>query len=389
MNYDFDRIIDRRKSESMKWKKYDEDVISMWMADMDFAAPQPVIDALAERVQHGIFGYASPPEELSHLIVENMAAKHNWKIAEDDLLFIPGITDGFNIASQAIGEPGDHVLMQTPVYYPFLQAPGKADQIPLPMELTRREDGHYSVDYDLFESTITARTRLFLFCNPHNPIGRVFAREELERMAEICLRNEIVICSDEVHCDLVYTGHEHVPIASIDPEIAARTITLVAPSKTYNLAGLKLGVAVIQNEELRKRYANWLSKLDAILISIFGYVGAVAAYSHGEEWLKQLMLYLEGNRDLLHQFVSERLPGISMASPQGTYLAWLDCRQAEIPTNPQEFFLKEARVGLNDGQPFGKGGEGFVRLNFACPRPVLTEALTRMESALGHLKTLS
>jgi cysteine-S-conjugate beta-lyase len=383
MKYDFDQIINRRNTESMKWTRDPDDVIPMWMSDMDFISPQPVIDALAERAAHGIFGYAAPPPELAGLIIDDMFKRHGWVITAEDLIFIPGVSDGFHHACQVVGAAGDEVLVQAPIYHQFLKAPAKADRIVRPVAMTQDSEGQYPVDLERFEQAISERTSLLLFCNPHNPTGRVYTRTELEGMAEICIRKDVVVSSDEVHCDLVYSGQKHIPIASLDPQIAARTITLVAPSKTYNLAGLKFGVAIIQDVGLRARYQAWLSKFDGIPISVFGNVGAVAAYRHGGEWLDQVLRYLEENRDLLVQFVNQELPGIKMAVPQATYLAWIDCRDAGLAQIPAEFFMDRARVSLDAGEQFGPGGDGFVRLNFACPRPVLLEALNRMKTALN------
>jgi len=276
------------------------------------------------------------------------------------------------------------VLVQTPAYPPILDAPANADCTRDEMEFTEGPDQRYVVDFDALEGTITDRTRVFILCNPHNPVGRVFTREELERMAEICLRHDVVICSDEIHCDFVYPGQRHIPIGSLDAEVGERTITLMAPSKTYNIAGLHFGVAIVPNEELRE-------KLCAARRGVVGrpdilsYTAALAAYCEGQLWLDKVLRYLEANRDFTFEHVRDHLPGISMAKPEGTYLAWLDCRQAGIPGNPQEFFLENAQVALNDGPEYGKGGEGFVRLNFGCPRSTLAEALCRMTGALATL----
>jgi cystathionine beta-lyase len=381
MTYDLDRTIDRRPTDSDKWHKYDEDVLPLWVADMDFAAPEPVIRALRERVDHGVFGYGQEPRELRPVIVERLQRLYNWQVAPADLVFLPGVKTGFNLATHAVTSPGDGLLAQTPVYSPILDAPGNAGCTLDQMELTLRPDGQYEIDFDAFEAAITGRTGIFILCNPHNPVGRVFRRDELERMAEICLRHSVVICSDEIHCDLVFEGHEHVPIASLDPEIAGQTITLMAPSKTYNIAGLKCSVAIVENSELRKR----LKAAQAGLvpeINIMGYTAALAAYRDGQPWLSAILRYLEANRDFLQEYVDARLPGITMSQTEGTYLAWLDCRQAGIPGNPHQFFLDKARVAVNDGATYGPGGEGFVRLNFGCPRSTLEGALGRMETAL-------
>ncbi len=381
MNYNFDELPDRKSSESIKWHYFPEDVLPMWVADMDFVSPEPVVRALQERVAQGVFGYAGDLPGLREAIVERLERLYHWEVLPQDLVFIPGVVTGFNLAAHAFTDEGEGVLIQPPVYMPFLDVGknvrGKCQEV----QLTDNANGYYRVDWDAFERAITPETRMFLLCNPHNPVGRVYTRAELERMAEICLRRGLVVCSDEIHCDLVFSGHQHVPIASISPEIAQNTITLMAPSKTYNIAGLSCSFAVIQNPELRKRYTQAEQGL-VHGVNLLGLVAARAAYAEGQEWLDQLLAYLEGNRDFLCSFVAERLPGVKMFCPEATYLAWLDCREAGIEGKPSDFFLKNARVAMNDGAAFGSGGEGFVRLNFGCPRPMLVEALERMEAAL-------
>jgi len=382
---DFDRIPERRGSDSEKWSRYPPDVLPMWVADMDFRSPEPVIQALRERVEHGIFGYGTEPRALREVLVERLWRLYRWRVAPEALVFVPGVVTGFNLACQALTQPGEGVLVQTPVYPPILDAPGHAQCTRDEMQLSQGPDGRYTVDMDLFARTITPRTRAFILCNPHNPVGRVFTQEELAAMAEECLRHRIVIISDEIHSDLVYRGARHTPIATLAPEVEAQTITLMAPSKTYNIPGLQCSVAVIPNPTLRKRFAE---ARDGLVPepNILGYVAALAAYRDGDAWLEAVLQYLERNRDLVCEFVARELPGVRTAKPEGTYLAWLDCRGAGIPGNPHQFFLREAKVALNDGADFGRGGEGFVRLNFGCPRPLLLEGLGRLKAALASLK---
>jgi cystathionine beta-lyase len=381
MTLNFDQIIDRRHSDSAKWRRYAEDVLPLWVADMDLASPAPVIRALQQRVEHGVFGYGMEPAELRPIIVERLRHLYDWQVSAEDLVFVPGVVTGFNLATHAVTSPGDGVLIQTPVYPPMLRAPGVAGCTRDEMELTQAPTGQYEIDFDAFESAITDRTRLFILCNPHNPVGRVFRREELERMAEICMRHQVRICSDEIHCDLLFQGSQHLPIASLDPEIARVSITLMAPSKTYNIAGIHMSVAIIQDGDLREQFqaaqAGVVPRID-----VMGYTASLAAYRDGQPWLDEVLRYLEANRNFLFQYVRDHLPGITMGNPEGTYLAWLDCRQADIAGNAHEFFVREARVALNDGATFGRGGEGFVRLNFGCPRSMLAEALERMRASL-------
>jgi cystathionine beta-lyase len=384
MTYDFDQRIDMRHPDSAKWNYYDEDVLPLWVADMDFRSPEPVIRALQERVEHGVFGYGWDPPELRGVFVDRLQRLYDWEVSPEALVFLPGVVTAFNMVCHAFGSQGDGVLLQTPVYFPMLYAAGGAAMENHEMELTRRPDGHYEIDFDLFERAISDRTRIFMLCSPHNPVGRAFEREELSRMADICLRHNILICSDEIHCDLVLEGREHLPFATLAPEVADRTITLMAPSKTFNVPGLKCSVAVVQNPDLRKTLKETHTGL-VHGINVMGYAAALAAYREGQEWLDEVLEYLESNLDYLLQYVEEHLPGVSMGRPEATYLAWLSCHEAGIPGNPHEFFLQEARVGMNDGATFGQGGEGFVRLNFACPRWRLTEALDRMRDALTSL----
>jgi cystathionine beta-lyase len=385
MTCDFDQVIDRRHTESIKWHYYGEDALPLWVADMDFVSPEPVVQALRERAGHGIYGYPQEPKELRGIIVDWVARHYGWQIQPDWLVFTPGVVVGFNIACHAVTSSGDGVLIQTPAYPPFFEAPKNAQLVLDQMELTRETTGDYTIDFDAFESAITDRTRVFILCNPHNPVGRVFRRDELERMADICLRHNLAICSDEIHCDLIYSGYRHIPIAALAPEIAERTITLIAPSKTFNIAGLGCSLAIIPNQELRKQYKAAHAGL-VPHINLTGYVAALAAYRDGQTWLDELLRYLEGNRDFLLDYVRTQLPGIRMGKPEGTYLAWLDCREAGIAGKPWEFFLQNAKVALNDGEAFGRGGEGFARLNFGCPRSTLVEALDKMKAALASLR---
>jgi len=381
MTYDFDRRIDRRGTHSDKWQKYGPDVLPLWIADMDFQSPEPVIRALRERVEHGVFGYlAFEQPEFHELFADRLLKRYNWRVSPDAVVLIPGVIPGFNVAGRVLASPGDGLVLQTPVYPPILRA---ASSIGLTREeapLARRADGRYAPDVDAFAAAIRERTRFFLLCNPHNPVGRVFSRDELTRLAEVCLRRGLAIVADEIHCELTLDGQRHTPIASLAPEISERTITLMAPSKTFNLAGLKCSVAIIPNAALREKFV--AGRVDLVqTVNVLGYAAAVAAYRDGQPWLDELLRYLEANRDFVVEYVRARLPGVAVAPPEATYLAWLDCRNAgPAAPDPFTFFLEKARVALSDGALFGAGG--FVRLNFGCPRSILTEALDRMSLAL-------
>jgi cystathionine beta-lyase len=381
MTHDFDRVIDRRATASNKWRKYGPDVLPLWVADMDFASPEPVVRALRERAEHGVYGYLYEDPELFEVFTDRLLKRYGWRVAPEAVSLIPGVIPGFNVALRALTTPGDGLLVQTPSYPPILRSHANAGLTREEAELTRGADGRYTIDLDRFERAITARTRAFLLCSPHNPVGRVWTRPELEGMARVCLRRGLAIVADEIHCDLVFDGHRHTPLASIDPEIAERTLTFMAPSKTFNLAGLKCALAIIPNAALRERFT--AARADLLHgMNVFGYAAALAAYRDGQEWLDALLRYLEANRDVLVDHVRRHLPGIETAAPEATYLAWLDCRRAELPPDPFTFFLERARVALNDGATFGRGGRGFVRLNFGCPRATLVEGLERMRAAL-------
>jgi cystathionine beta-lyase len=385
MTHDFDRVIDRRRSDSNKWRKYGPDVVPLWVADMDFPAPEPVVRALRERVEHGIFGYGMEEPELREVVAERLWKRYAWRVSPEAVVTIPGVIPGFNVAARALARPGDGMLMLLPVYPPILRCPSNVELHRHEARLVRGPDGRYTVDWESFGRAIHERTRLFLLCNPHNPVGRVFTRAELDRMAETCLSRGLVILADEIHCDITYGGEPHVPIASLGPEIEAQTVTFMAPSKTFNLPGLKASVAIIPSASLRERFE--AARGDFVrAVNVLGITAMLAAYRDGQGWLDDLLRYLAANRDFLAAYVRDRLPGVGMASPEGTYLAWLDCRPAALPGgDPFAFFLDKARVALNDGAAFGPPGEGFVRLNFGCPRATLAEGLERMRQALPRV----
>lgn len=382
MKYDFDAVIPRQNTDSEKWSFYPKDVLPMWVADMDFRSPEPVIEALRARVEHGVFGYPNQATVLKDLLVERMAHRYSWKITPEDIILLPGVVPGINIACHAFAHHKG-VVVQPPVYGPFLTAPQNAKAFRLDAPLVQNNFGEYEIDWDSLNAACSKDANLMIFCSPHNPVGRVWKREELEKLGELCLRHRVVLCSDEIHCDLVYPGHAHIPIASLSPEVAHNTITLMAPSKTFNLPGLFCSFAIIQNPQLREEFLNARQGLVGG-VNVMGITAAVAAYQSGEEWLTQLLDYLQGNRDFLYNSLQAEFPELKMSKPEGTYLAWIDCRNLpETFSNPGKFFLEKAKVGVVDGKWFGKEGEGFVRLNFGCPRSILNEALKRMKLALS------
>lgn len=372
---------ERRGTDSVKWGLYEKDVLPLWVADMDFVSPPAVIAALQQRVDHGVFGYAMESKELKELILARMEKLYQWKIKLEDIVLLPGVVAAFNLVCQAVTSPGESILIQPPVYPPFFQAPRYAGARTVVNEVRVKDDGKYGIDFEDFESALEKDTRCFLLCNPHNPIGRVYTRQELHAMAEICLRHNMVICSDEIHSDLVYPGASHVPIASIDAEIANQTVTLIAPSKTYNIAGLECSALICTNAELREKIQHARRGLLGG-VNALGMIAGAAAYREGDDWLREVMAVLESNRDFLMGYLAEKLPAIKMVQPEATYLAWLDCRELNLPVSPANYFLEHARVAVNAGEDFGKPGEGFVRLNFGCTRSTLLEALERMRRVI-------
>jgi cystathionine beta-lyase len=383
--YNFDQQIKRRGSGSVKWQFYEEDVIPLWVADMDFASPREVIEALQKRAAHGVYGYELPSKEFGEVICARLERLYQWKVLPEELVYLPGLVTGINVAARATCGAGEAMITQTPVYFPFLSAPKNFGAVLQEAELVQSHDGRiirYETDFEKFKAGITPQTKLFMLCNPHNPGGFSYRREPLTRLGEICLKHNVVVCSDEIHCDLLLEGQQHIPLASLAPELAANCITLMAPSKTFNVAGLGCSYAVIQNEELRRKFKTAAEGI-VPLINVFGLTAALAAYQHGDEWLAQVLPYLKANRDYLVEYVNRNLPQIRLTNPEATYLAWLDCGETGIEDNPQKFFLERARVAFSDGATFGKGGEGFVRLNFGCTRATLQEALERIKRSLG------
>ena len=395
MTFDFESLPDRRGTGSLKWDKYaGRDVIPMWVADMDFRSPPCVIEALASRVGHGVFGYTEPHAEVTGATVAWLRDRHGVDAQADWLVWFPGLVPALNVVCRAFGTIGDEVLALTPVYPPFLTAPGFSDRVSVTVPLALDGD-RWEVDVARLEAALTPRTRVLIFCNPHNPVGRVFTESEVRAVMELCRARGVVFCSDEIHADLVLgpmaptggsdaegraSGHDmrHVSAAAIGE--APHAIVLMAPSKTFNTPGLSCAFALIPDPSVRmavRRAARGL----ITEVNAMGYVACAAAFREGEPWRRALIDVLRGNRDALYRFVAEKMPTIRLRPMEATYLAWLDCRDLGVD-DPAGLFEK-AGVGLSDGRHFGPGGEGFVRLNFGCPRSRLMEALRRMEAALA------
>jgi cystathionine beta-lyase len=376
--FDFDTVVDRRGTGSEKWEKYrGRDILPLWVADMDFRSPPAVIEALHRRTDHGIFGYTDASPELVDTVVGMLERAFGWPVDPAWLVWLPGLVCGLNVTCRAVGEEGDDVLTLVPVYPPFLSAPrhSRRGLVRVPL---REDANRWSIDFDRLKAARTPRSSLFMLCNPHNPVGRVFDRPELEALAECCLEAGIIVCADEIHGGLVLDPEKsHIPFASLGRDVAERTITLMSPSKTFNLAGLGCSFALIPSETLRRSFLQ--AKAGIVpMINPYGYLAAQVAYRDCEDWRLALISYLRRNRDLLAKALPAMPGGLSMAPVEGTYLAWLDTRPSGLD-EPVRFF-EEAGVGLQDGREFD--GRGFVRLNFGCPRPVLNEALSRMKRAL-------
>jgi cystathionine beta-lyase len=384
MSFDFDQIPVRTGTDSQKWQKYaGRDVLPMWVADMDFASPPAVLAALRERIEHGIFGYARPTVATTQAVVEMCRRRHGWDVQPSWIVWLPGLVVGLNITAQALAEPDDEILTLTPVYPPFLTAPKncgcRAVQVPFV-----RGAGGWEIDWDRLEAAVTPRTKVFLLCNPHNPLARVWRRAELERLGEFCCRHELVLCSDEIHCDLVLApGLEHVCTSTLGAEIARRTITLLAPSKTYNVPGLGTSLAIIPDATLRARFVRATAGIVAE-VNALGYAACEAAYRDGEPWRQELLAYLRANRDLIVDFVANELPGVRIEAPiEATYLAWLNVTELQLP-DPVAHFEAHG-VGLSDGAYFAARPGTHVRLNFGCPRATLVEALARLKRGVTAL----
>jgi len=379
MSTDFDRPIDRRDSDSLKWHAcHGRDVLPLWVADMDFASPPCVLRALRQRIDHEVFGYPVATEGVNQAVVAWAAKQYGWRIDAEWLVWLPGLVPGLHLNCLAFAAAGEEVLSFVPVYPPFLSAPAATGRVLKTVPLIRPQ-GRWTLDPQALAAAVTTQTKLLLFCHPHNPVGRAFEREELAALADVVRRHpDLVVCSDEIHCDLVLEPRQHIPFASLDDEICERTVTLMSPAKTFNTPGLHCGFAVIPNRDLRRRFRSAAHGL-VPQPNLFGFAACRAAYEEGEPWRLALLDYLRGNRDFLASFLAERLPMFSMSPVEATYLAWLDTRWLG-PRNTAAFF-EAAGVKLSDGAEFH--GPGWMRLNFGCPRATLEQALQRLERAVA------
>jgi len=385
MPYNFDRVPNRRDPNVVnKWTYYPKDVLPMWVADMDFPAPKPIRDALHKAIDHGVLGYELLSKALQETVAARMDYLYGWRVRPEAVLATTGVVNGFNVAARAFCSPQKGYLVQSPVYNEFHELKNNLSIPQIDAPLIKSVNGnilHYEIDWDVFKKQ-TRKAKIFLLCNPHNPLGFVFPRKDLSRMAEICIENDVLIISDEIHSELLLDGQGFTPLGKLSPEVAKRSITLIAPSKTFNVPGLFCGFAIIPNKELRERYVTVLRHL-RIHVNSLGMHSAQAAFSgQCDGWLKELLRYLRGNRDLIVDYVTEYMPGVRTTIPEATYLAWLDFTQLNLKKSPQDFFLKKAKIALSDGAIFGENGKGHVRLNFGTSRKLLEEGLKRMRRSL-------
>lgn len=383
MKYQFNEIPNRRGTECVKWDIFPEGDLALWVADMDFAVCPKIISAMQKRMEHPVFGYALEGAEFKQIFCKRMLERYHWKITAEDVMLVPGIVSGFNFAIRAFCGAADSVIYQTPAYPPFIEGPGNFSLEGINNDLYYCEEEQiWKIDFDKFEDQIKENTSLFILCNPHNPVGRTFTPEELNRLGEICLKHGLKICSDEIHCEILYKGSKHTPIASLNEHFAADTITFMAPSKTFNIPGLACSVAIIQNPEMREQFKKAYRGLGSH-VSILSQEAGLAAYRDCDDWLEELLDYLEDNRNYVQNYLHENIPQITLNKNEATFLMWLDCSALPIEGSPAKFFAEKAHVQLNDGAAFGKGYEKFVRLNIGTNRATLSEALERMKKALS------
>ncbi len=391
MGCQFDQRIDRRNTQCVKWDATAEvfgreDLLPLWVADMDFTAPEPVIEAIKARADHGVFGYEIKPQSLNEAVLNWLQTRHNWAIDPSWLSYSPGVVGGLATAILALTEPGDRIAIQPPVYPPFFSLGDQNDRIVVENRLIE-SDGRYTMNLVELEDIFRSGVKVLILCSPHNPVGRVWSREELLALGALVVKYDVTVLSDEIWADLVFSNHQHIPLASLSPEIAERVITFMAPSKTFNLAGFYLSNVIIPNETLREKFANQVQRLGNAHSNVFAPVAAEAAYRHGGVWLDELLAYLEENVAYVQGELAKIAPKIRVVRPEGTFVLWLDCTDLGLPPEElNQFFVQQAGLGLNDGASFGTSGAGYQRMNIGCPRSLLEEAMKRLAQALGEYK---
>lgn len=390
MTYNFDELIDRRHTGSVKWDGMKnafgrDDLTAMWVADMDFRTPLFVMDALRQRLEHEVLGYAMPCEGWDATICHWLQKRHQWEVRPDWLTFVPGIVRGQAFALLCFTNPGDRVLVMTPVYHPFFLVTErlKREAVRSPLDL---RDGHYHIDFDRLRHDLQGCKALVL-CNPHNPGGRVWTVDELRRIAELCQESGTLVISDEIHADLTLPPYKHHPFATVSPAAASNSVTFMAPSKTFNMPGVQSSFAIVPDDTLRARFQQFMEAGEFCEGHLFAYIGCKAAFEHGEEWLNQLLAYIQGNIDFTESYLRQHIPAIGMIRPQASFLVFLDCRQLGLEQEALErLFADKARLALNTGTTFGEPGRGFMRLNVGCPRAALKQALDQLAEAVAGLK---
>ena len=389
MTYDFDELLERRGTDSVKWDGVQEvwgrdDLLPLWVADMDFRTPSFVMEALKRQLSGGVLGYTRPCADWAPAICDWLLRRHGWQVETGWISFVPGIVRAQALALLCFTRPGDRVAVMNPVYHPFFLVTQRLEREVVFSPLVLR-DGHYHIDYARLEQDLDG-CRVLILCNPHNPGGRVWTEDELRRVADICHRRGVMVLSDEIHADLTLPGYRHHPFATVSPQAAAISLTFMAPSKAFNMPGLASSYSIAVDPGIRRRFQTFLEAGEFGEGHMLAYVGCAAAYREGEEWLGQLLDYIQGNIDFTEQFLKERIPAIGMIRPQASYLIFLDCRRLGLP-QPElvNLFVDKAHLALNDGTMFGRGGEGFMRLNVGCPRSVLRRALEQLEEAVSHL----
>ncbi|WP_062047640.1 MalY/PatB family protein [Bacillus sp. JCM 19034] len=390
MDYQFDEVIERRGTDSLKWDMTKqrfgkEELLPLWVADMDFRAPQEVLDALHKKVEHGIFGYPAHSEKVDEAVVDWLNRRYKWDIHKESIIYTSGIVPTISYIIQAFTEPEDEIIIQTPVYYPFYDVvkKNKRQLVENPLSF----DGNtYTMDLAHLESVITERTKMIVLCHPHNPVGRVWKRDELEALAAICKKYDLYVVSDEIHADLLFKGQTHIPFASLNEDTSKRTFSCLAPSKTFNLAGIQTSYVVIDNRELRNKLSQHLATSFANMTNSFAGVATEAAYRYGEPWLESLMEYVEANYQYVKQYIAEQMPKMRVLPSEGTYLLWIDCSQLPFsPTERKKWLIDEVGLALNPGSIFGKEGNNFERMNIACPRITIKKALEKWKNAYDKL----
>lgn len=392
MKYDFNTIIDRTGSGDLmhgallpRWHR--DDLLPMWVADMGFAVCPDIIDAMKQRLEHPILGYTVEPEDYYPAIHDWILNHHQWSIHRRWLKFIPGIVKGIGIVCNLFLKPDEKVIVMPPVYHPFFLTPQGNHREVVWNPLKRKEDGYYEMDFDNLAQVYDEKCKVLILCNPHNPGGICWDKETLIKLAEFCYEHHILVVSDEIHADLAIFGHKHIPFATVSDKAAQISITFQAPTKTFNIAGIISSYAIVPNEKIRKVFYHWLTANELDEAHIFAHIATIAAFRKGEEWRKQMLAYVEDNIKFVEDYCKEKMPQIRPLRPQASFLVWLNCRDLHLSHDQLlDLFIDKAHLALNDGEMFGSGGEGFMRLNVGCPRPLIAQALSQLAEAISHLR---